>query len=1021
MPTITTAKIQVLKKLPFTQILITRRAVHSVRSSDPCRIDLKTPFLNILQKICAKFLATAFIITGTYGTSAGQDLLTISKSVTTSPAKPGDPIVYQITYTNLNSLNTASNITVKDFLPAVTLFTYVSSTAGGVYDATARAITWSGLSLPAGASATLTISGICGMARGPAGSYDPLSYYISSGSSTQNISNNASIQNPTLGSPIYINAPVNVSVSQFCGGSLPATLTGYIKSATNSEIYYQLTLTNNGNVTDKFTLTTTTPGTGETIPSYIETVSGAVLTQTPYIQPGNSYSFIVRFKASPGTTPGTVNYTNMNAISFVCGTISTTNITTYVYGGQPPAGSTCDLQISKTASVNPATVGSNFVYTITVVNNSASRAANNLLIIDNLPAGVNIVSYNATSGVTISSPSSSQIRALKSSQTNSDNPIVITITVTPTCTAVPSVVNQVVVSTSTPDSSSGNDQVSITTNVNSLLASPTGNGTTICSGNSGLLTATSSVTNPGFKWYSASSGGTSLFTGSSFTTPALTTNATYYVAVYASASPGCESARTPVTATVIAAPVLTSPISTTTCESGNAMFGISATGASLTYQWQVNSGSGYVNLGNGGIYSGVLTNNLTISAATTAQNGYLYRCLVKSGTCAAISSTGATLSVKTNGTWLGVNNNWNDVQNWCGNLVPTINTDVLIPVVASSIYPLLSSTGYCRNLTLAATTSLGINNATLQISGGISTAGSISASTAAILLNGSSLQSIPAGAFVNNALYDLIINNPTVSGVAINGTLDIYGSVTFMGSGKKLYTNDLLTLKSTVTNTARIGDMTGNTIVGKVTVERYISARKAWRLLAIPTSTTQTIKEAWQEGASNSSSNPIAGFGTQITSNRSSWSADGFDSYSVGGPSLKVYNSGNDNFDGVTTLNAAFPNPKGGFMTFIRGERNAITVSATPTATILRTTGNLYTGDQPPVSVPASKFAAIGNPYASVLDARNITKSGIKDFFYLWDPNLSGYYGYGGYQTLSYDGSDYVITPGGVVTAPAAV
>ena len=43
---------------------------------------------------------------------------------------------------------------------------------------------------------------------------------------------------------------------------------------------------------------------------------------------------------------------------------------------------------------------------------------------------------------------------------------------------------------------------------------------------------------------------------------------------------------------------------------------------------------------------------------------------------------------------------------------------------------------------------------------------------------------------------------------------------------------------------------------------------------------------------------------------------------------------------------------------------------------------------------------------------RYITKTGLKDFFYVWDPNLGGQSGLGAYQTFSYNGSDYVITPG---------
>jgi hypothetical protein len=278
---------------------------------------------------------------------------------------------------------------------------------------------------------------------------------------------------------------------------------------------------------------------------------------------------------------------------------------------------------------------------------------------------------------------------------------------------------------------------------------------------------------------------------------------------------------------------------------------------------------------------------------------------------------------------------------------------------------------------------------------------------------GSSAQTIPAGAFLNNALGNLIISNTNSGGVSLGGALDIYNSLTYSGSGKKLTTNDNLTFKSTATATAWLGDMTGNTLTGKATVERYVSVRKAWRFLSIPTNTTQTVRQTWQEGASSPVSNPVPGFGTQVTSNRSSYAADGFDSYSAGGPSVKRYDPANNSWIGITST-ANTIKATDGYMVFIRGDRMASSISATPTQTVLRTKGNLYTGDQAPIAVSAGKFTSIGNPYPSALDMRNITKTGVKDFFYLWDPALAGYYGYGAYQTFSNNGSgNYVITPGG--------
>ena len=81
------------------------------------------------------------------------------------------------------------------------------------------------------------------------------------------------------------------------------------------------------------------------------------------------------------------------------------------------------------------------------------------------------------------------------------------------------------------------------------------------------------------------------------------------------------------------------------CSGSNASFTVSATGTGLIYQWQENTGSGFANLSNGGVYSGVTTNTLTLTGAGTGLNGYLYRCNVSGSCTPAINSNSATLTV----------------------------------------------------------------------------------------------------------------------------------------------------------------------------------------------------------------------------------------------------------------------------------------------------------------------------------------------------------------------------------------
>ena len=97
--------------------------------------------------------------------------------------------------------------------------------------------------------------------------------------------------------------------------------------------------------------------------------------------------------------------------------------------------------------------------------------------------------------------------------------------------------------------------------------------------------------------------------------------------------------------------VTVQPVASVICEGDNASFSVTAgVTTAPTYQWQesTNGGSTYSNLANGGIYSNVTTSTLNITAATTAENGYLYRVVV-SGTCSpSVTSDGALLTVEDN-------------------------------------------------------------------------------------------------------------------------------------------------------------------------------------------------------------------------------------------------------------------------------------------------------------------------------------------------------------------------------------
>lgn len=87
------------------------------------------------------------------------------------------------------------------------------------------------------------------------------------------------------------------------------------------------------------------------------------------------------------------------------------------------------------------------------------------------------------------------------------------------------------------------------------------------------------------------------------------------------------------------------PSNSSVCNGSNTSFTTSATGAT-SYQWQVNTGSGFTNISNGGVYSNATTTTLSITAATSGMNGYLYRCNAIAAACNSYSNS-ATLTIST--------------------------------------------------------------------------------------------------------------------------------------------------------------------------------------------------------------------------------------------------------------------------------------------------------------------------------------------------------------------------------------
>lgn len=552
----------------------------------------------------------------------------------------------------------------------------------------------------------------------------------------------------------------------------------------------------------------------------------------------------------------------------------------------------------------------------------------------------------------------------------------------------------------------------------------------ICNGGSTVLSQTGGSLGTGATWKWYTDPGYTVFagngTGASATlsvNPSVTT--TYYLRAEGAASPCSNAVAGPasgVTVTVnqqSANPVSATATETSICSGSSTTLTINGGGGGTgeVIAWYTGSCGGTL-VGTG--------NNLVVSpTVTTTYYGRYENAAPCSFNTTCVS---VTIQVTASGTWLGLNANWNDPVNWCGG-VPTSATNVIIPAGTPNNPVISTAVAMANDITIATGAELFIDGHILKISGNINSNGNLNALNGTVELAGQSApQSISGSMFAGATIRHLTISNSNgVSLAGVNDTLKISYLLDFGTNNAILQTNGKLTLLSNAGGTASVGDMTsngaysGNNIIGNVTVERFVpNHAKAWQFLSAPT-VGQTINEAWQEG-NVPLGNTRPGYGIIITGNMPGATSLGFDiqTAAAGGPGMKTFNPATGTWEGISSTNIPIANPKG-YMVMVRGDRSVTAYNQPATATILRTTGKLYTqgADAPPViNVGADKFASVGNPYASAIDFSKLSRTGgVQDVFYVWDPKLTSSgtssYGLGAYQTFVGPGPNYLVVPGG--------
>ena len=192
----------------------------------------------------------------------------------------------------------------------------------------------------------------------------------------------------------------------------------------------------------------------------------------------------------------------------------------------------------------------------------------------------------------------------------------------------------------------------------SISANPSN--ATVCSPSATSFSVTASGTGLNYQWQISTNGGTSftnitnggVYSGATTNTLAISNSAgltgNQYQVIVSGAAPCAAATSTAATLIVNNVPSISvNPSNSTVCSPSATSFSVTASGTSLTYQWQIstNNGGSFANITNGGVYSGATSNTLAISNSA-GLTGNQYQVIVSGAApCAAATSTAATLTV----------------------------------------------------------------------------------------------------------------------------------------------------------------------------------------------------------------------------------------------------------------------------------------------------------------------------------------------------------------------------------------
>ena len=320
---------------------------------------------------------------------------------------------------------------------------------------------------------------------------------------------------------------------------------------------------------------------------------------------------------------------------------------------------------------------------------------------------------------------------------------------------------------------------------------------------------------------------------------------------------------------------------------------------------------------------------------------------------------------------------WFNGDNWSQRTPPLIGNDVVIPTnpAGGNFFPdINASNANCNNLLIETGAELSISGSNaINLFGSWDNNGSFNANQSTVNFIGSVVQSIEAA--TTQSFYNITLNN--INGLVISTSpLNLNGTLTLTNGS--FNTNNLLTLISNTSGTASIAAITGGSITGNITMQRYIDAGATnWRFI---TSAVSGASLASFNDDFETSGYPGSGY-PDWPSPTNPWpSIYGYDETEAGDKDV--------GFNAVSNASNIM-SPGEGFWVWC-GD----TITGTQPFTF-DITGSANTGN---INLPISYtntgntddgWNMTGNPYPSALDwdSPDITKTNINNAIYIWNPD----------------------------------